>query len=377
MRRINFNTSNYTEHIKSSLTDLDMLRSDGVYVASYMDLVKEIAELSYLNPDYMLFYRGQVLDYKNKNSSTTVYPSMYREERISKNELKYKFDVLNTASALLVDKLERQNIIGNTELKRKKQIQWSILQHYEVCPTPLLDVTHSLRVACSFSMLNNINDHCYIYVFALPYLTGRISINSEHDLVNIRLLSISPPQALRPFFQEGYLVGTEFICDEYENKMELDFNRRLLAKYKIPNSKEFWGNSFTKIDEKLLYPEHDIINKICKEVKYELDYKITAGNETIGRFLIKWNIIEEWLRNLDGGQYNTSQAIKYVRDNNNFDDITFNKLDELRRFRNKVVHNPVAITLNDLYRYDQVIDDVINSFKCYNDFNKEVAAANI
>lgn len=377
MRKISFNTSNFTEHIKSNIVDQDVLRSDGVFVSSYMDLVKEVAELSYLNPDYMLFYRGQVQDYKNKNSSTTIYPSIYREERISKSELKYKLDVLNTASALLVNKLETQNIIGNTELKRKKQIQWSILQHYEVCPTPLLDITHSLRVACSFSMLNNINDYCYIYVIALPYLTGRISINSEHDLINIRLLSISPPQALRPFFQEGYVVGTEFICDEYENKIELDFNRRLLAKYKIPNSKEFWSNSFMKIGENLLYPLNDIIDKICREIKNELDYNVSAGNNTIGSFLLKWNTLEEWLRRLGGGQYNTNQALKYFKYNYKFEDITYNKLDELRKFRNNVVHNPMSITLNDLYKYDQILEDVIKTLKNYGDFNNEVAAANI
>ena len=70
-------------------------------------------------------------------------------------------------------------------------MQWSILQHYEVCGTPLIDFTHSFRVACSFAQLENESDRAYIYVFGLPYITNRISINSEHDLINIRLLSIS------------------------------------------------------------------------------------------------------------------------------------------------------------------------------------------
>ena len=45
----------------------------------------------------------------------------------------------------------------------------------------------------------------FVYVFGLPYYHNRISIDSEHDLVNIRLLSIMPPEALRAYFQEGFL----------------------------------------------------------------------------------------------------------------------------------------------------------------------------
>ncbi len=281
MRKLSFNDTNYTEHIKKNLMDKEILKSEGIYVMSYRELVREIAELSYLNPDYMLFYRGQSSDYKNKSSSSTLYPSIYRGERLTKNELKNRVDMLNTAASLLVDKLDNKRVIGNKELRRKKQIQWSILQHYEVCATPLLDITHSLRVACSFAMLDSESEFCYVYVLALPYLTGRISTNSEHDLINIRLLSIAPPQALRPFFQEGYLVGTEYICDDYENKMELDFNRRLLAKYKIPNSDNFWGTSFSRIDDTLLYPENDMINVICKEVSSIITNKISGGNEII------------------------------------------------------------------------------------------------
>jgi hypothetical protein len=364
MRSLSVSASNLTWHIKNELDDINNIaKSEGVLVRTYKDLVKEIAELSYLNPDFMLFFRGQAIDYKNKSSSTTLYPSIYREERLTKDELKYKLDVLSAASSLLVDKLEKQRIIGKLELKRKKQLQWSILQHYEVSPTPLLDITHSLRVACSFSALNNPNEFSYVYILALPYITGRISINSEYDLINIRLLSISPPQALRPFFQEGYLVGTEYICDEYENKAELDFNRRLLAKYKIPNSESFWGRSFNKIDESLLYPKSDIMFDICNEIKEELDYKVAAGNETIGGFLFKWNSLENILRTLNGGQYNTNQGLKYLKYNSELTDINFNKLDEIRKFRNKVVHEPNSITLNGLHQYDSMLESLLTTIE--------------
>ena len=62
--------------------------------------------------------------------------------------------------------------------------------------------------------------------FGLPYITNRISVNSEQDLVNVRLLSICPPDALRPYFQEGYLAGTDEVTTDYDSKDELDFTKR-------------------------------------------------------------------------------------------------------------------------------------------------------
>ena len=114
-------------------------------------------------------------------------------------------------------------------MRRRKYVQWSILQHYEVCATPLLDLTHSLLVACSFAFLSGASEPL-VLVFGLPFFTNRISINSEHDLVNVRLLSICPPEALRPYFQEGYLAGTDGVLAEFDSKTELDFANRLVAK---------------------------------------------------------------------------------------------------------------------------------------------------
>lgn len=153
-------------------------------------------------------------------------------------------------------------------MKKRRNIQWSILQHYEVCPTPFIDFTHSLRVACSFALSGNKTDKGYVFIFALPYPTNRISVNSEHDLVNIRLLSICPPTALRPYFQEGYLVSTDGITDKYDTKSELDFNNRLVAKFEIPTDISFWGGKdFDGIPDHLLYPDADPVLELCREIK--------------------------------------------------------------------------------------------------------------
>lgn len=214
-------------------------------VKSYSSLMKHVANLSYLNKDYLIFFRGQGRDYKSKTGGSTLYPSIYRNEYLLKPEVDHRFNILKHASELLVKTFTENNIQGYKEIKRKIFIRWSILQHYGVCFTPLLDLTHSINVACSFAQIESENNEAYIYLFGLPYLTNRISINSEHDLVNIRLLSICPPDAMRPYYQEGYLAGTDDITNDYESKTELDFKNRLIAKFEIPSGDVFWDRDFS------------------------------------------------------------------------------------------------------------------------------------
>jgi hypothetical protein len=113
-----------------------------------------------------------------------------------------------------------------------------------------------------------------VFVLALPFTTGRISSNSEEDITNIRLLSICPPDALRPYFQEGYLAGTEFVLDQYEYKGELDFAQRLVAAYEIPKM-GFWESSdeVSRIDavsENLLFPRNDRLTEIMEYVRLKV-----------------------------------------------------------------------------------------------------------
>lgn len=240
-------------------------------VSSFRQLVENVAKLAFKNKDHLLFFRGQAQDYRNKAGVSTFYPSIYRGEYLSQKEIDRRFVALKEAGNTLVKLFEEQKIEGYREVRKRRAIQWSILQHYEVCPTPYMDFTHSLRVACSFATIDNSNDSAYIYIFGLPYLSNRISMNSEHDIINIRLLSICPPTALRPYFQEGYLVGTDGITSKYDSKGELDFNNRLVAKFEIPNNKSFWGDDFHQIPKNSLYPENDPIEEICKIIKEDID----------------------------------------------------------------------------------------------------------
>lgn len=353
-----------SEEMKNHVDENDISGSEGLYVESFGKLVEHTASLAYLNKDHLLFYRGQGNDYKNKSNKSTFYPSIYRGDYLSKREIAHRFDILNQSANKLVDILSTRVKDGEKELKQKKYIQWSILQHYEVCGTPLVDFTHSLRVACSFAQLDNTNKSAYVYVFGLPYITNRISINSEHDLVNIRLLSICPPDALRPYYQEGYLAATSDVETEYDSKSELDFNRRLIMKFRIPNDKNFWGNDFSIIPKTALYPQNDLFLDICKEIEIDAKRELMPGE--IGEFLSAWSEIESRISHYNN-QVNKDMsfmhALNKLKESNRVSSSLINNIDKLRRFRNEIVHKPTKSKSSEIQEWINLLDLVKNELK--------------
>jgi hypothetical protein len=259
-------------------------------VDTYQQIVIQCARLAYQNKDHLLFFRGQARDYRSKSRSSTIYPTIYRGDYLLQREINYRFDILNEASRQLRDLFKMEEVEGYQELSRKTYVQWSILQHYGVCSTPLIDLTHSIRVACSFAQFESRDSTAYVFAFGLPYATNRISINSEHNIVLVRLLSICPPDALRPYFQDGYLSGTTDITNEYESKTELDYKNRLVAKFQIPNHSDFWGSGFSAIPESVLYPTNDRVEELCKTIQISLKENLLPGN--LGEFLKAWTEFE-------------------------------------------------------------------------------------
>jgi hypothetical protein len=309
-----------------------------------------VARLSYENRDESLFSRGQNRDYQSKAGGTTLYPSIYREDSLSNRDLRKRFDLLERTGRLLAQRFHDAKIEGHKDVRLKKYIQWSILQHYEVLSTPLLDLTHSLRVACSFAQLGRTDSSCYVYVLGLPYLTNRISINSEHDLVNIRLLSICPPAALRPYFQEGYLAGTADVTADFDTKTELDFRNRLIAKFEIPGTKSFWGTGFDQIPESSLYPRGDKIREVCEGLVDAAQQEQTPGE--LGEFMIEWaKLASDLLRETRlQTQRNLSvrEAIRVLMDRGIIPGTIAKQLDRFHVIRNLVVHQPDRVKLGDM-----------------------------
>jgi hypothetical protein len=211
-------------------------------------------------------------------------------------------------------------------------------QHYEICDTPLLDITHSLRTACSFALQES-NKHGYIYVLAMPYLTNRITYNSEEDLILVRLLSICPPAAKRPFYQDGYVVGTTDLTDDFDDKSELYVVNRLVAKFKIENSEKYWGSELSSLSSECIYPVDDTYRKIQEEV-IELRNRGFYEN-TVGDFLQLWNEFERITKaKVKANTYAPiSTAFKELADYNYDYKKYFSMFNEVRNFRNQLVHD--------------------------------------
>jgi hypothetical protein len=339
--------------------------SQPLAVNSFRELVEVAAEFAFENKDFLLFFRGQSKDYLNKGNNSTFYPTIYRGDYVSRRELTYRFDILEGCAKALSQSFEDRKIDGHKDVKRRKLIQWSILQHYEVCRTPLLDFTHSLRVACSFAHLNNNSGNAYVFMFGFPYLTNRISLNSEHDLVNVRLLSICPPQALRPHFQEGYLAGTDEVTDTYDGKPDLDFNNRLIVKIRIPDESTFWGSSYHRIPKESLYPSSDPIRELCEEIKEMASKELRSGD--LGDLLKAWAEIEEIVISAarKGSERHLSfrQALNSIYEKDLLSKELYYSLNRIRTFRNNVVHAPKSIEGGAIHKFLVQSEDALRDLK--------------
>lgn len=252
----------------------------GHLVNSYLELARKVAELQFLNRDHVLLFRGQSKDYLTTKGNSMLKASIFRHEGKkvpSKAVLERRFEKLRQAEGLLVEAYTEAKLKGLDRLRRQRLIRWSILQHYEICGTPLLDVTHSLRIAASFATDLSDGDNAYLYAFGVPNLSGAVTASSEAGLQIVRLSSACPPDAVRPHIQEGYLVGEYPEIPDYEQQShyafhEMDFGRRLVAKFRFdPNS--FWAaqNHRPALHDALYPSVHDPLLDIAQNILARLN----------------------------------------------------------------------------------------------------------
>lgn len=268
-----------TEAVKA--TNVSIRHGQGHRVASYMELAKKVAELQFRNPEHILLYRGQGKDYKNDKGNTTLKPSLLRHRPEdgfrppAPHVLEQRFSKLQEAERRLVSEFEVRALDGRQKLARHRILRWSILQHYEICPTPLLDVSQSIRVSASFASEDD-EGEAFFYVLAVPNISGVVTASAEAGLQIVRLAGICPPTAVRPHIQEGYLLGEYPEMPDFDQKRhyapyEIDFGRRLVAKFRL-NLDQFWGDAnFQKISPDALYPnEHDDLFQILHQLKQQV-----------------------------------------------------------------------------------------------------------
>jgi len=241
----------------------------GHLVSSFLELAQKVAELQFRNRDYVFLFRGQRHDHKNRQGNTSLRPTLLREA-----STKERFEILRSAEDLLV---KEYRLTGRDRLARHQALRWSILQHYKVCDTPLLDVTQSLRIAASFASENAISE-AYVYALGVPNISGAITASAEAGIEVIRLSSVCPPEAVKPHIQEGYLLSEYPELSgasqkrHYEN-YELDFALRLIAKFRFMPG-PFWeaNSAFPIVPRSALYPagRYDPLLEICESIKQQM-----------------------------------------------------------------------------------------------------------
>jgi hypothetical protein len=174
-------------------TNKEIRSSQPAEIPNFRELVKTVARIANHNPDYSLFFRGQMSDYELDSGASSFYPTIFRSpgRPLTMKKLDERYRRLDNCYCDLLAKLDDLEIDNINKLKKFPELSWSILQHYEVCETPLLNFTHSLRVAASFA-LNDATDSANIFVFAFPHPNGTITYSTEEELLNVRLLSELP-----------------------------------------------------------------------------------------------------------------------------------------------------------------------------------------
>lgn len=234
----------------------------GHEVGSYLELARKVAELQFLNGEHVLLFRGQSADYRNAHENSSLKPTLLRGEHRANpppDVLAGRFDRLKEAERALVAHYTER---GAQRMQRQRITRWSVIQHYEISETPLLDLTHSLRVAASFASLRE-TEESFLFVLGVPHLGGALTASADAGIQIARLASMCPPSAVRPHIQEGYLLGEYPELSDFDQKSlyehhEVDFGRRLVAKFRF-NPEEFWSSSgdFPRLTEAALSPTMD------------------------------------------------------------------------------------------------------------------------
>jgi hypothetical protein len=78
-------------------------KADAFPLPTYRRLMEHVAQRSYASKDHLLFFRGQGRDFVNKAGASSFYPSIYRGERLTRDELPVRFDVLTGAARRFVE----------------------------------------------------------------------------------------------------------------------------------------------------------------------------------------------------------------------------------------------------------------------------------
>jgi FRG domain len=254
--------------LRGTQTDTETANRDVWCVASFRDLIEGVAFLGSMNKRLTLFYRGQT-------RNVDPLPMLFRESwpcfdsghdfAINTANRKSYWDALQGLGQHVykICDSEELGLPRWRGLRDIREVQWAVVQHYQLWPTPLIDLTSSLRAAASFAMDFRRGEPDaprtgFVYVVGMPHSTGSISYDIDQQLVLARLQSACPPVAKRPHYQEAFLAGRFPIYQLVEGLVEKSsLIRRLIAKFELRDAGQFWNEDFPLVGERALLPDED------------------------------------------------------------------------------------------------------------------------
>ena len=253
-------------------TNPTVASQDAWHVTSFNELLNCVAFLGAMNKRMTLFYRGQSRDYEPVptifRKSWRCFQTGQQMEITGENRMGYWQELPRIGREVyMICDTEKLGLPRWRALHDIREVQWSIVQHYGLWPTPLIDLTSSLRTAASFAMDLRSGTEAvpvvgYVYVVGMPHSTGSISVSVDENLVLARLQSACPPIAKRPHYQEGFLVGRFPLYEaESDSGVKSSLLRRLVAKFVLRDEGTFWNRSFPLMEKHALLPDDDLLLK--------------------------------------------------------------------------------------------------------------------
>jgi hypothetical protein len=264
----------HPEDLSDFMTSPSEAYNDLWEVKSYTELVEGVAFLGAMNKRLVLYFRGQTSPLLPIpalfRSSWTCFDTDMRLEINCKNRSEY-WKALGEVGEEVYAICKKMGLPRWRGLRDIRESQWAVIQHYGIWPTPLIDLTLSLRVAARFAFPFSAGNpqggkRGYMFVVGLPDTTGSITFNLDHNLVLARLQSVCPPVAKRPHYQDGFLIGrfpfqspNDFLSERQREKVSL--LPRLIAKFELIDQGNFWNKNFPVMKEEAVYPVDDPLMK--------------------------------------------------------------------------------------------------------------------
>jgi len=237
----------------------------GVTCRHFDQLQDLVAQVGYYNPHHDLFLRGQGADWGDAHGRSSLVATLFRVGSV--DELGGQAAALRDAERRLLAACPGRP--GARALERFAWARWSLLQHYGVAPTPVVDVTRSPRTAASFATAG-VDGDGYVYVIGLPYPDGNLTFDLATECVIANLRNLMPPDARRPHWQQGYLVGSypgecdweapaRKRADRIPPMQRQNLAQRLLCKVRIPGEAQgsFWPDDNPPLPWSKLLPDED------------------------------------------------------------------------------------------------------------------------